>query len=125
MLTFSRCPYLIAVILIQASCASFVHSYEQGSYFVFDIIESTEAEPTKGRLAIPAEALAQVETEGATAEESERSEFELDYNQSIQPKTTGSGFEFDSLSETAPIIEPTSFGAEAFDMGSSASVFGE
>ena len=32
--------------------------YEQGSYFVFDIIESAEATPTKGRLAIPAEALA-------------------------------------------------------------------
>ena len=122
---FNRCPYLITVILIQASCANFLHSYEQGTYFVFDIIGSAETEPTKGRLAIPAEALAQAETESATAEESEPSEFEIDYKQSIQPKTTGSGFEFDSLSETAPIIEPTSFGAEAFDMGSSASVFGE
>ena len=125
MLTFSRCRCLIAVILIQASCASFVHSYEQGSYFVFDIIGSAEAEPTEGRLAIPAEALAQAETESATVPEIERSEFEIDFKQSIQPKTTGSGFEFDSLSETVPIIEPTSFGAEAFDFESSTSVFGE
>ena len=60
--TISRYRFLIAVILIHASCANYVHSYEQGTYFVFDIIESAEAEPTKGRLAIPAEALAQATT---------------------------------------------------------------
>lgn len=125
MLTFSRCRCLIAVILIQASCASFVHSYEQGSYFVFDIIESTEAEPTEGRLAIPAEALAQAETESATVPEIERSEFEIDFKQTIQPKSAGSAFEFDSLAETEPITETISFGTEALGFESSASVFGE
>jgi hypothetical protein len=123
--TISRYRFLIAVILIHASSANYVHSYEQGTYFVFDIIESAEAEPTKGRLAIPAEALAQATTESAMVQESKRSEFEIDYKQSIQPKTTGSGFEFDSLSETAPYTETNRFGTDALGFESSASVFGE
>ena len=78
MYTLSRCRYLIAVIVILMVSLSSVHSYEQGSYFVFDIIESAETTPTKGRLAIPAESLAQAKTKSATALEIKRSEFEID-----------------------------------------------
>ena len=126
MYTLSRCHYLIAVIVILMASLSSVHSYEQGSYFVFDIIESAEATPTKGRLAIPAEALALAKTKSATAVEIERSEFEIDFKETIQPKTsTDSAFELDPMAKIEPFTKPTKFRTKAFDSGGSKSVFGE
>ena len=126
MYTLSRCHYLIAVIVILMVCTSSVHSYEQGSYFVFDIIESAETTPTKGRLAIAAEALAQAKTKTATAVEIERSEFEIDFKQTIQPKTSeDSAFELDPMAKKEPFTKTTRFGTKAFDSGRSKSVFGE
>ena len=126
MYTLSGCRYLIAVIVILMICTSSVHSYEQGSYFVFDIIESSESEPTKGRLTIPAEALVQTKTKRATAEEIERSEFEIDFKQSIQPKNSAdSAFELDPMAKKEPFTKTTRFGTKAFDSGRSKSVFGE
>ena len=127
MYAFKRYRCLIAVIAILVACLSSVHSYEQGSYFVFDIIETAEATPTKGRLAIPAEALAQAKTKGTTAEEIEHSEFEINFKEAIQPKTSvGSAF---GLNPTAKIEPPftntTKFITKAFDFDSSKSVFGE
>ena len=122
----SSCRFIIAVIVIQVACASCVHSYQQGSYFVFDIIESAEASPTKGRLAIPAEALAQAETKSAKAEEIERSEFEIDFKETIQPKTSAdSAFELDPMAKIEPFSKPTKFRTKALDSGSSESVFGK
>ena len=126
MYTLSRCHYLIAVIVILMASLSSVHSYEQGSYFVFDIIESAEATPTKGRLAIPAEALAQTKTKGATAVEIKRSEFEIDFKETIQPKTSAdSAFELDPMAKIEPSTKPTKFRTKAFDSERSKSVFGE
>ena len=126
MYTLSRCHYLIAVIVILMVCTNSVHSYEQGSYFVFDIIESSESEPTKGRLSIPAEALAQTKTKRAKAEKIERSGFEIDFKQTIQPKTSeGSAFGLDPMAKKEPFAETTRFGTKAFDSGRSKSVFGE
>ena len=126
MYTLSRCHYLIAVIVILMAYTSSVHSYEQGSYFVFDIIESSESEPIKGRLAIPSEALAQTKTRSATAEEIERNEFEIDFKQTIQPKTSeDSAFELDPMAIKEPFTKTTRFGTKAFDSGRSKSVFGE
>ena len=126
MYTWSRCRYLIAVIVILMASLSSVHSYEQGSYFVFDIIESAEATPTKGRLAIPAEALTQAKTKTATAVEIERSEFEIDLKETIQPKTSAdSAFELDPMAKIETFTNPARFKAKAFDFESSESVFGE
>ena len=113
------------VAILMASLSS-VHSYEQGSYFVFDIIESAEATPTKGRLAIPAEALAQAKTKSATAVEIKRSEFEIDLKETIQPKTSAdSAFELDPMAKIETFTKPARFRAKAFDFESSESVFGE
>ena len=126
MYTWSRCRYLIAVIVILMASLSSVRSYEQGSYFVFDIIESAEATPTKGRLAIPAEALTQAKTKTATAVEIERSEFEIDLKETIQPKTSAdSAFELDPMAKIETFTNPARFKAKAFDFESSESVFGE
>ena len=126
MYTLSRCRYLIAVIVILMICTSSVHSYEQGSYFVFDIIESAETTPTKGRLAIPAESLAQAKTKSATALEIKRSEFEIDLKETIQPKTSAdSAFELDPMAKIETFTKPTRFRTKAFDFESSKSVFGE
>ena len=126
MYAWSRCRNLIAVIVILMASLSSVHSYEQGSYFVFDIIESAEAEPTKGRLAIPAEAFAQAKTKSARAKEVERSEFEVDFKQTIQPKTSvDSAFELDLKAKIKPITKPIRFRTQAFDPERSESVFRE
>ena len=126
MFTFSRYACLVALIAIQSTCANFAYSYEQGSYFVFDIIESAEATPTKGRLAIPAEALTQAKTKTATAVEIERSEFEIDLKETIQPKTSAdSAFELDPMAKIETFTNPARFKAKAFDFESSESVFGE
>ena len=126
MYTLSKYRCMIALILIHVACANSMHSYEQGSYFIFDIIESAEAEPTKGRLAISAEALAQAKTKNVRAEEIERSEFELGSKQTIKPKTSlDSAFELDPEAKIEPFTKPTRFRTKALDSGSSESVFGE
>ena len=103
-----------------------MHSYEQGSYFIFDIVKSAQAEPIKGRLAIPAEALAQAKKKSATAEETERSEFEIDFKQTIQPKTSvDSAFELDPKAKIEPFTKPIKFRTKAFDSERSESVFDE
>ena len=125
MYTWSRCRNLIAVIVILMASLSSVHSYEQGSYFVFDIIESAEATPTKGRLAIPAEALVQAKKKTATAVEIERSELEIDFMETIQPKTSADpAFELDPT-KIETFTKPTRFRTKALGSGSSESVFGE
>ena len=126
MYTFTRCRYLITVIVILMAHLSPVHSYEQGSYFIFDIIESTEATPTSGRLAIPAEALTQAKTKSATAEEIKSSEFEIDFKETIEPKTSiDSAFVLDPVAKIEPFTKPTKFRAKAFDYERSTSAFGE
>ena len=105
---------------------SSVHSYEQGSYFIFDIIKSKEATPTTGRLAIPAEALAQAKTKSTIAEEIECSEFEIDFKETIQPKTSiDSAFVLDPMSKIEPFTRLTKFRTKAFDFERSKSVFDE
>ena len=126
MYTLSKYPCMITLILIYVACASSMHSYEQGSYYIFDIIESAEAEPTKGRLAIPAEAFAQAKTKSPRAKEVERSEFEVDFKQTIQPKTSvDSAFELDLKAKIEPITKPIRFRTQAFDPERSESVFRE
>ena len=117
---------MIALILIHVACASSMYSYEQGSYFIFDIIESAKAEPIKSRTAIPAEAFAQAKTKGTSAEEVERNEFEIDIMQTIEPKTSvDSAFELDIKVKIEPITKRNRFRTQAFDQERSESFFGE
>lgn len=126
MYAMSSCRFIIAVIVIQVACASCVHSYQQGSYFVFDIIKSTEATTTKGRLAIPAEALTQAKAKSTTTEEIKTSEFTIEIEETIQPKTSvDSAFELGPMTKIKPFTKTTRFGTETFDSESSKSVFGE
>ena len=126
MYTIGKYRCMIALALFYVACVSSMHSYEQGSYFIFDIIESARAEPTKGRLAIPAGALAQAKTKSATAKEIERSEFEIDFKQTIKPKTSvNSAFELDSKAKIEPFTKPIKFRTKALDSNRSKSVFGE
>ncbi|MEC8219010.1 MAG: hypothetical protein VX014_00130, partial [Verrucomicrobiota bacterium] len=95
-------------------------------YFVFDIIETAEAKPTKGRLAVPAEALAQAKTKNVKAKKIEHSEFEIDFKETIQSKTSAeSAFEFDPIVKVEPFTKPTKFRTKAFDFEGNKSVFGE
>lgn len=126
MYTLRKCRSVIALIVIHGACASCVHSYEQGSYFVFDIIESTETLPTKGRLAIHTRALAQAKTKISTAEEIERSEFEVNFKETIQPSTSvDSASELDPMARLKSITNPSRFRADDFSFEGSKSAFGE
>ncbi len=126
MYTLNRCRCLITVIIILMVYLCSVHSYEQGSYFIFDIIESAEATPTSGRLAIPAEALTHAKTKSAIAEEIKYSEFEIDFNETIQLKTSAdSVFVLDPVAKIEPFTKPTKFRAKAFDYERSTSAISE
>jgi hypothetical protein len=100
------------------------HAFDQGSYFIFDIVESAESEPIKGRLAVPAEALARVDSESAQVAV-ERSEFEIDFHQPIQSGEANSAFDLNTPVQTTADGENISFSTDSFDFGSSNTVFGE
>lgn len=127
MLTQPRYRHLLTALAIQVACVSFAHAYEQGSYFVFDLVNSKEVMPIEGRIAVLAEALNAVTTETVTTEEVERSEFEIDFSKTMQPDSTiSSTFQIDVLTETDTTeVETTSFGTESFDFGTTNTVFGE
>jgi len=66
-----------------------------------------------------------MEPSQVTAQQTKRSEFEIDFKQAIQPKTIDSAFQSDHMAKAEPFTRTTSFQAKAFDFGSSDSVFGE
>ena len=82
-------------------------------------------EKKKSKSLFPAEALAKAEKQRATTEETDRSEFEIDFKLTVQPKTIDSAFQSDPSPNTESFIRTTSFQVKAFDFGSSDSVFGE
>ena len=92
----------------------------------FLISSNLRRQPTKGRLAIPAEALVQAKKKTATAVEIERSELEIDFMETIQPKTSAdSAFELDPMAKIETFTKPTRFRTKALGSGSSESVFDE
>lgn len=54
-----------------------------------------------------------------TAQQTERSEFEIDFKQVIQPATIDSAFQSDASAKTELFTKTTSFQAKAFDFGGS------
>jgi hypothetical protein len=95
------------------------YSFEQGSYFIFDIVESKEVAPVPGRLALAKLVMAEVDVVVKSEAPETRSEFEFDYSQKTQ---TGRfrGLDLGGLgitpseSSTDPTKTPTGTG---FDMG--------
>ena len=121
---------LVAVLALQLVGGSFAHAFEQGSYFVFSIVESAEAKPVDGRIAIPTKIFAKKTTETAFAsssapKEQERSEFEIDFTQIMPPQRNGASFEFDATPEAEPDPESTNFNTETFDLVRPSTVFGQ
>lgn len=126
MLTPSKWRNLMTALALQIACVSMAHAFEQGSYFVFDIVDSPEVKPIDGRLAVPAKTLAIVESEVAITTDAKRSEFEIDFNHPIRPYSENeTSFKFEPVVETTPEIETTSFGTETFGRGTSDTLFGE
>lgn len=118
-LTLSLC--FVATLI----CPHIAVSFEQGSYFVFDLVESDKSEAKAGRLALKKEAFtvkASESTDKASLEVVDE-EFIADFTQPI--KAAGnSSFQF----------ETSDFGADessstqddlSFDFGTSDSVFGD
>jgi hypothetical protein len=66
----SNSLHLLTLLIV---CTVHSHAFDQGSYFIFDIVESAESEPIKGRLAVPAEALARVDSESLKSTSTSRS----------------------------------------------------
>ena len=66
-----------------------------------------------------------MEPSQVTAQQTERSEFEIDFKQVIQPETIDSAFQSDASAKTELFTKTTSFQAKAFDFGGSDWVFGE
>jgi hypothetical protein len=126
MLTNLRGLHLITVLALTAASASNAFAFEQGNYFIFDIVDSKEVKPIQGRLAVPAEALVTVKIEPHTAIQTEkRSEFETDFTKTIRPQSTNNMFELDIQVEATPEPENTSFSTDSFDLGRSDTVFGQ
>ena len=118
---------LIATLTLALACASLAQAYEQSSYFIFDIVATQSSSPVNGRLAVPAAAMAAVPTEEQPRSESQakRSEFEIDFHQSIQPKgNEAANFTFDQAIET-PAASDSSFSNGSLDLGTQQSIFGE
>ena len=105
--------------------ASRSDAFEQGSYYVIDLVETAEAAPVAGRLAVPKSVLAgrgTAETPASPLEE--RSEFEIDYAKGLL-SASHSAFELDASAEPATEPESSNFSTSTFDFGSSNTVFGE
>jgi len=117
----SNSLHLLTLLIV---CTVHSHAFDQGSYFIFDIVESAESEPIKGRLAVPAEALARVDSESAQVAVG-RSEFEIDFHQPIQSGEANSAFDLNTPVQTTADGENISFSTDSFDFGSSNTVFGE
>jgi hypothetical protein len=96
--------------------AALVSAFEQGSYYVFDLVETADAAPIAGRLAVPKSALlATASTKATSSQPPERGEFEIDFNQSFQ-KETNAGFEFEMKVKTGTNEESAAFNSSAFNL---------
>lgn len=114
--------FCLAILLANAGSS---HAYEQGSYYVIDLVERAEAQPVAGRLAVPKSVLAgRGLADSPTAPVQEHGEFEIDFSESIAG-TNNSAFEFNDPLETETETESTNFSTITFDFGSSNTVIGE
>jgi hypothetical protein len=106
-------------------CGSQSHAFEQGNYYIFDLVESSRTEAIAGRLAIPKKTLSHFEAKPKQTESSQRSEFEIDYSKSIQATKANSAFNLETPMQAKPTPKNVSFSTESYDFESSRTVFGE
>lgn len=76
----SALAYLSATLLVVAGCQ--LSAFEQGTYFIYQIVEESDAQVIDKRLAVNSELFIEAEETQAAVdpEVTERSEFEMDYN---------------------------------------------
>ena len=118
---------IIALVLFPISVTSRAYGFEQMSYFVIDLTQSTDSEALAGRLAVPQAALAGNVAKKLTSSTENRGEFEIDYVENVG-STGNSTFEFELPLNTTPQneLESINFSTSDFDFSSgSHTVFGE
>lgn len=115
---------MLALMMLHIAGTSASHAFEQGSYHVIDLTESADAAAVAGRLAVPQAALDEGATEAPSHSIEKRSEFEIDYVESIG-STGNSSFEYDAVREATPEKESINFSTGTFDFGSSKTMFGD
>lgn len=106
-------------------CLSPVCSFEQGSYFVFELIDSEENESQTGRLTLKKEALTAKESTASSTPslQIESEEFLVDFSEP-EKESEATSFEIETPDFGAGTKqEEVSFGTSSF--GTSDSVFGE
>ena len=104
--------YLSTTLLVIASCQ--VSAFEQGTYFIYQLVEQSDAPAIDQRLTVNRQLFAKAKTPAVTrtAKAAEASEFEIDYT--TLGTTTNSGF--DSTQTYSTELETTSE-ASTFGIG--------
>lgn len=104
-------------------------AYEQSSYHVFELVESDSEKTVDGRMPFPADTFAEA-SEPTTTSPSvavERSEFEIDFTQTIRNDSAtdfNTGLSaFETTGTTDGVGQSFGFGGSSF--GTSTSAFGE
>jgi hypothetical protein len=118
----SATAYLAATFLVVAGYR--LSAFEQGTYFIYQLVEQADAQVVDKRLALDSELFAEaVKTQAeSTPQTEERSEFEIDYT-SLSTTST-SGFEITPPTDTE--VQTTS-DTSAFNIGTedtTISIFG-
>ena len=108
-LTQTALAYLSATLIVTAGCQ--LSAFEQGTYFIFQLVEQSDAPAIENRLAVNSQLFANAETTAVTST-AEVSEFEMDY--SSLGTTNNSGFE--STQKYSTQLDTTSQ-ASTFDIG--------
>jgi hypothetical protein len=106
--------YLSATLIVAAACQ--LSAFEQGTYFIYQLVEQSDAPVIDNRLAVDSQLFAKAKT-AAVTRTAEVSEFEMDYTS--LGRTDTSGFESSQTYNTD--LETTSE-ASAFDIGTQETV---
>ena len=120
---------LVACFLASLVCSQVAFGFEQGSYFVFELVDSDEDKSKTGRLVLKKEAFAQKESV-ATSKDSlklEEGEFLIDFSKPAEKSGTSS-FEIEAAPDFGADDSTSSQGSSSFgtsSFGTSDSVFGD
>jgi hypothetical protein len=113
-LKLTALAYLSATFIVVAGCQ--LSAFEQGTYFIYQLVDQSDASVIDNRLAVNSQLFAKAAT-AAAIRTSEFSEFEMDYT--ALGSTKSSGFEPIQTSNTG--LKATSE-ASPFDLGTQESV---
>lgn len=115
---------LTVSFLASLFCAQIAFSYEQGSYFVFELVDSDESKSKTRRLALKKEVFAQKESVETAKEilKLEEGEFLMDFSKLVEKSGTSS-FDIEAAPDFGADASSSSQGSTSF--GTSDSVFGD